>query len=97
MTNEDYIDIAYEKREGILHLYSQFKGKRPVMLYDLQEGLVYAYPYKEYKATLSKRSQNMLTKQYKAAIATKETVIFVRDNEKEKLISFTADLESDYV
>ena len=97
MTNQDYVDIAYERKEEILHLYSQYKGKHPVMLYDLHEDMVYACPYKEFKSTLSKQSQDLLTKQYKAASAAKEAVVFIRDNKAEKLISFTVDLEDNYV
>ena len=43
MDNQDYVDIAYENLEGILHLYNEHKDKHPVMLFDVQERRVYAY------------------------------------------------------
>jgi len=49
-------------------------------------------PYAEYRADLSKRSQASLKKQYERAIADGEMVVFVRDNEKEKLVSYSLPL-----
>ena len=37
MDNQDYVAIAYENIEGILHLYNEHKDKHPVMLFDVQE------------------------------------------------------------
>lgn len=93
MTNQDYLNIAYNKIDGILQLYRQFKHKNPVMLYDLQANQIYAYPYNDFKETLSQRSQDMLARDYKSANAANETVVFVRDNEGNKLVSFKMDLE----
>ena len=62
------------------------------MLFDIQEQRIYAMPYAEYRADLSKRSQASLKKQYESAIADGEMVVFVRDNEKEKLVSYSLPL-----
>lgn len=64
-----------------------------MMLFDVQERRVYAYPYAGFKAGLSKRSQGLLSRQYKEAMAAGETVVFVRDNKKRKLVSFNMDLD----
>ena len=63
-------------------LYQQYADKKPVMLFDIQEQRIYALPYADYRAELSKRSQASLKKQYARAIADGEIVIFVRDNHK---------------
>jgi hypothetical protein len=70
-------------------LYEKFADKKPVMLYDIQERRIYAVPYREYRATLSKRSQISLKKQYERAMADGDIVVFVKDNENEKLVSYS--------
>ncbi|MCX6068255.1 MAG: hypothetical protein NT121_21320, partial [Chloroflexi bacterium] len=69
-----------------------FEPKKPVMLYDLQEQKVYAYPYQEFKAEMNERSQALLTEQYEQAVQNNQMVIFARDNEKRKLCSYSLDL-----
>lgn len=87
--NDVYLDEAWKHLEGIIMLYRQFEDKNPVMLLDIQEHRVYAYPYNELKRTLSKRSQELLKTQYEDAIANDNFVIFVRDNENKELRSYT--------
>jgi len=70
-------------------LYERYADKRPVMLFDIQEQRIYALPYEGYRAELSKWSQASLKKQYEHATANGEIVVFVRDNEKEKLVSYS--------
>ena len=87
-----YLEILIENQSYILTLYEKFADKKPVMLYDLQERRIYAMPYREYRATLSKRSQISLKKQYDRAMADGDIVVFVKDNEKEKLVSYSLPL-----
>ncbi|MDP2754103.1 MAG: hypothetical protein Q8P40_06895 [Nitrospirota bacterium] len=87
--NDVYLDDVWKHWEGIIMLYRQFEDKNPVMLLDIQEQRVYAYPYNELKRTLSKRSQELLKTQYEDAIANDNFVIFVRDNENKELRSYT--------
>jgi hypothetical protein len=74
---------------GILALYEAFEDKRPVMHFDLQAGKVYAYPYQEYKAGLSNRSQALLERQYTSAIKDGMMILFVQDKAKRKLLSYS--------
>ncbi len=90
--NAPYLDMVYEQWEHILMWYNLFADKRPVMLYDVQEGKIYAYPYQGFKAELSPRSQASLADQYQQALARNQMVVFVRDNEKRKLVSYSLDL-----
>ncbi len=66
-------------------------GKKTVMLLELPSQRIYAYPYPEFNKTLSEKSQKMLEKEYKEALAHKQFVILVRDNDREKMISFSVD------
>ena len=89
---DHYLEILIENQPYILMLYGKFADKKPVMLYDIQERRIYAMPYREYRATLSKRSQISLKKQYDRAMADGEIVVFVRDTQNEKLVSYSLPL-----
>ena len=89
---DPYLDVVYRHRSLIVMLYGQYADKKPVMLFDIQEQRIYALPYAEYRAELSKRSQVSLKKQYEHAMANGEIVIFVRDNQEEKLVSYSLPL-----
>lgn len=88
MDHESYVELAMERSADIVRLYLQFAEKQPVMLYDVQDGKIYAYPYVDFKAELSAGSQDILKDQYEEAVREEKIVVFVRDNEKQKLISF---------
>jgi hypothetical protein len=90
----DYLLEAAEANwQHILMMYKLFEEKNPIMLYDLQEQRVYAYPYPEFKAELSERSQQSLTEQYEDAVRDGKIVVFVRDNEQRRLRSFSMGYE----
>ncbi len=61
------------------------------MLFDVQEQKIYAYPYKEFKAEMNQRSQASLRDQYQRARRNNHVVVFVRDNDNQKLLAFTMD------
>lgn len=54
--NDVYIDEILKNWKGIIMLYKQFEKNNPVLLLDIQEQKVYAYPYNEFKSTLSEIS-----------------------------------------
>ena len=87
-----YLEILIENQPYILMLYEKFADKKPVMLYDIRERRIYALPYREYRITLSKRSQISLKKQYDRAMADGDIVVFVKDTENEKLVSYSLPL-----
>jgi hypothetical protein len=86
---DPYLNVVHQHLSLIVKLYERYADEQPIMLFDIQEQRIYALPYAEYCAALSKRSQASLKKQYKRAIADGEMVVFVRDNEKEKLVSYS--------
>ncbi len=73
-------------------LYSMHADKQPVMLYDIQEGKIYAYPYTEFKAEMNPRSQAMLEEHRQQALTGEYLILFIRDNIKRKLVSYTLPL-----
>jgi hypothetical protein len=92
-SNDDLVEAAEGQLHNILGLYKLFQEKRPVIVFDLQSEKIYAYPYEEYKATLSERSQAMLTDEYERAIADNMIVVFVQDNDTRRLVSMLFEIE----
>lgn len=90
---DDLLEVALEQLGNIVMMYKTFEDKRPVMLFDIQEQRIYAYPYKEFRDELSERSQRILKEQYEQAQVDGKLVVFVRDNVKQKLVSFSFDYE----
>src|SRR4051812_27108165 len=94
MADEEGLLATAEERAGdILLLYRRFADKRPVMLLELPSQKIYAYPYLEFQNTLSERSQRMLETEYQEALAHNQIVVFVKDNDRRKMISFSVDEE----
>jgi hypothetical protein len=91
--NADLVEAAEGQLHNILMFYKLFEDKRPVMLFDLQSQQILAYPYEEFKATLTERSQAMLTTQYDEAVVKNKVVVFVRDNETRRLTSMSFDYD----
>ena len=86
---EQYWDAVGEQWNNILGLYKRFEDKMSIMLLDIQEQKIYAYPYNDFKSKLSKKSQIQLEEQYETAILNNEMVVFVRNNEKKDLVSYS--------
>lgn len=89
--DSDYLlDAARENWSHILGLYRLCEHRGPIIvLYDIQEQRVYAYPFQEFKAELSERSQLSLQEQYEEAARQGKIVVFVRDNDRRRLVSFS--------
>lgn len=94
MPASDYLlEAARKFWPYILATYKQVEDKKPVMLLDIQEERIYAYPYAEFSNELSEKSQRSLKEQYEQAIQDNQIVVFVRDNEQRRLVSFSMDYE----
>jgi hypothetical protein len=91
--NDDLVEAAESFLPQIRMFYRRFEDKRPVMLLELPTLRIYAYPSREFKADLSERSQAMLEDQYERAVADGKIVVFVRDDETQRLVSMTFDNE----
>jgi hypothetical protein len=92
-TASDFRDIVATYMGHIQLMYRRFADKKPVMELSLPSRKIYAYPYSEYLKTLSKRSQEFLKKEYRAAIAENRMIVFVRDNEARTLKSASYPIE----
>ena len=77
---------------NILKMYKLFDKKKPIMLFDIQEERIYAYPYAEFRDNLNERSKLSLTEQYEDAVKENELVVFVRDNDQKRFVSYSMPL-----
>jgi hypothetical protein len=89
MTHDPYWDAVQEQMSNIHTIYEQYADKKPILLFDIQEQRIYVYPYLDFKDELSEKSQLSLQEQYEKAIDENRIVVFVRDNDQRKLVSYT--------
>jgi hypothetical protein len=92
--SDPYFNAIQEQWKNIRGLYLTCGNKKPIILYDLQEKKIYAYPYKEFKAELSKKSKTSLERDYKSASTLGSMVVFVRDNRERKLVSYIMSVDT---
>ena len=86
--SDPYFSLVEEQWPNILSLYRMYEDKKPVILFDIQEERLYAYTYDQFNADLNPRNQATFEAQYKEATANSSIVVFVRDNEERKLVSY---------
>jgi hypothetical protein len=87
--SDPYLEAIQEQWPNIQGLYSIYDSKRPIILYDIREKKIYAYPYREFRAELSKKSQDSLKRDYKFACGHGGLIVFARDNVERRLVSYT--------
>jgi hypothetical protein len=92
--NDLYFNAIQEQWSKIRGLYTACGRKRPIMLYDIRDKKIYAYPYEEFKADLSEKSQALLETDYKSASLHGDMVVFVRDNTERKLVSYVMNVDT---
>jgi hypothetical protein len=91
--SDPYFKAIQEHWPNIRALYITYESKRPIILYDIQEKKIFAYPYKEFKADLSEKSQVSLDQDYKSASVHRSMIVFVRDNIERKLVSYIVNID----
>src|SRR5882672_4654708 len=99
-SKDKYLGAIEKHRARILEIYWLHEEKKPVLLFDLTEGKIYAYPYNKFKNELNTGGQVSLTKQYEEALRRDQFVIFMRDSQKKKLMSYSLgrpSLEQSYI
>ena len=89
--NDDLIAAALDIQDSIRAAYRNHEKHKPLIEFNFQQQRVYAYPYLDYKAGLSPRSQAMLTQQYEQAEQKNQIVVFVKDEATRRLTSFLLD------
>jgi len=92
---DDWVKLACQHRHEIVLAYSLWSKTKPIVLYHVQEQRIYVYPYEEFKNDLNARSQAILETQYRQAVHEDKIVVFVRDNDRQRFVSFSMSQEAD--
>jgi hypothetical protein len=92
--SDQYYSAIQEQWSNIRGLYMAYGSKKPIMLYDIHEKKIYAYPYEEFKAELSEKSQVSLEMDYKSTSVRGGMIVFVRDNIERKLVSYVMSIDA---
>jgi hypothetical protein len=58
------------------------------MLFDIDEGRIYAYPFDEFMKDIGERDADWLQLRRERVLSGEEMLVFVRDNVKRKLVSY---------
>lgn len=90
---DPYYKHVEEQWQNIMYLYWMYADNKPIMLFDIQEQKIYAYPYDAFVAELSPKSRASLIEQYAMAVSSSKIVVFVRDNENRRLVSYAVPYE----
>ncbi len=87
--NDMYIKIATEIGDDVYDFFNMSERNDLIMVYELKEKRIYSYMYEDYLKSLNERSKKLLKQQYKDAVETGKIVLFIRDEKRKKLKSFT--------
>ena len=93
--NDPYLEFIRMHWAAITDVYNQFAVHFPIMLVDVQEGEIHAFPYADFLMQLDAASQATVAEQYRRAVATRRMVLFVRDSDRKFFQSYTLQLEDE--
>ncbi len=91
--DDPYMDLIEQQWPSISALYNEHAEHFPVMLVDIQEGEIHAFPYEDFRGLLDGPSQMNLAQQYRRAIDNRQMVLFVRDTSRKVIQSYSLALE----
>ena len=92
---DPYLDLIEEQWPNIASLYNEHAEKYPVMLLDVRDMEIHAFPYEEFRSLLDGSSQAALDDQYRRAVENRQMVLFVRDAERKIFQSYSLALEEE--
>lgn len=91
--HDPYLELIKEQWSSIADTYNRYAEQRPIMLVDVQESVIHAYPYEEFVMLLDAPSRRQVEVQYRRAIDSRQMVLFVRDTDNKVFQSYTLALE----
>lgn len=91
--DDPYVEYIRDHWPHITELYNQHADKRPVMLADVQEGDIHAFPFEEFVTLLDAASRAALMEQYRRAVENRQMVLFIRDTSHKVFQSYSLALE----
>lgn len=92
---DPYLGLIEEQWPNVASLYNEHAEKYPVMLLDVREMEIHAFPFEEFRSLLDGASQAALDEQYRRAVENRQMVLFVRDAERKSFESYSLALEEE--
>jgi hypothetical protein len=96
LPKDKYIGLIEKHYLRILVVYPALQEKKPVILFDVTEGKIYAYPHKAFKKELNECAQMSLADQDDEALQGDRFVIFLRDSKNRRLVSYLLEQSQGY-
>lgn len=93
MATDPYLDLIQQQWPAIAETYNQYAAQQPIMLMDVQNAEIHAYPFEEFVLVLEAASRRQVETQYRRALAKRQMVLFVRDTDNKVFQSYTLALE----
>lgn len=90
-----YSDFIAAQWPNIAKLYNEFADRSPVILMDVDEAELHAFPFDRIASVLDEQSRAALEQQYRRAVATRQMVLIVRDKERKQTLTFTLKLDDE--
>jgi hypothetical protein len=87
--NQIYFQKIDEIGDKIYDFYNSSNRDDLVMFYSMKENRIYSYIYQEFYDSLNEKSKMSLKRQFKEAKQENKIVLFIKDEERDKLKSFT--------
>ena len=76
-------------------LYNEHAEQRPVILMDVDDAELHAFPFEQIAGALDEQSRTSLTEQYQRARETRQMVLILRDKEHKQTMTYTLKLEDE--
>jgi len=93
MATDPYLDLIQRQWPAIAEAYNQFAEQQPIMLMDVQNAEIHAYPFEEFVLVLEAASRRQVEAQYRRALTKRQMVLFVRDTDNKVFQSYSLALE----
>lgn len=93
--NNPYTELIEGQWPHISALYNEFAEQRPVILMDVDNAELHAYPFDQIADALDERSRSALEEQYQRAQETRQMVLILRDKENRQTMTYTLKLEDE--
>lgn len=93
MATDPYLDLIKRQWPAIAEMYNQYAEQQPIMLMDVQNAEIHAYPFEEFVLVLEAASRRQVEAQYRRALTKRQMVLFVRDTDNKVFQSYSLALE----
>lgn len=90
--DDPYLDLIDGQWNNIAILYLSFQDKNPILEYDAVKKKIFSYQAMDYVNELTERTRNRTKKLYKEACNNNQFMLFVRDENNNKLRSYIFDI-----